>query len=202
MSKILIPYPVPTSTVIAYEKNNPYLVYVIRQAKKHMKRLTLVGGRCELPEQSHLDCIRDEWIQEAGGKGATLKRLRHWASKTDRYADPRESTLGKLAGKNCPTHLINEPALGLYGSPDEIYLAEVNGTPHPSDGEATECLAFDVRDIRITTEPVDSQFGAQHDLVLALYCRHLAKHIRIIHEDLSDMAKLRLTLLHLQELRK
>lgn len=197
MSKILIPFPVPTSTVIAYHKDSPYLVYLIRQAKKHKKRMTLVGGRCELPDQTHLDCIRDEWKQEAGGQNATLKNLRHWATKTDRDADPRETTLGKLTGNKCPKKLINQPVLGLYGCPDEIYLAEVDGTPFPSDGEATECILYDVRDLLISADESYSEFGAQHDLLLALYCRHLNGK-PVDHNFLSDMFRLRIKLLEFQ----
>lgn len=173
MSKTLIPFPVPTSTVIAHRKGKPHMVYLIEQTIKHNGRLTLIGGRCTLPKQSHTTCIREEWTQEAGGKGAELVNLRHWVYKTDRSADPRVTTLGKVTDNQCPEELRGQPVLGLYGSPDAIFIAEVAGQPYPNDGEAKQCILIDVRDIKITTTAEESKFGAQHDIVLALYAHKL-----------------------------
>ncbi len=201
MNKTLTPYPVPTSTVIAHVKDKPHWVYVIEQAVKHNGRDTLIGGRCTLPGQSHSACIRDEWAQEAGGKGAMLRKVRHWAYKTDRYADPRVTTLGKVTDKQCPEELINQPVLGLYGSPDAIFIAEVNGTPYPSDGEAKRCFLVDVHDIKITATAEESNFGAQHDLVLALYALTLKNprmSTRNIANALEDMSSLRAYLIRMQ----
>ncbi len=197
--KILIPFPVPTSTIIAHHKDNPYRVYVIEQAKKHNGRLTLVGGRCELPAQDHETCIKEEWVQEAGGKGATLTGLRFWLAKNDRFADPRKTTLGKVTSNQCPKRLINQPVLGLYGCPDAIFIAAVEGEPYPNDGEAKQCLLIDVREIVITETPEQSKFGAQHDLLLALYRQYLDRKIYFEPvEPISDMADFRRSLLFSQ----
>ncbi len=177
------------------------MVYLIEQAVKHKGRLTLVGGRCTLPKQSHTTCIREEWTQEAGGKGARLVNLRHWAYKTDRNADPRPTTLGKVTDKRCPEELINQPVLGLYGSPDALFIAEVEGEPYPSDGEAKQCLLIDVRDIKITSTANESKFGAQHDLVLALYDLMLKTPNMTtcdLAEVLEDMSSLRANLIRIQ----
>ncbi len=199
----LIPFPVPTSTVIAYHQHDPYKVWVIEQAKKHRGRLTLVGGRCELPGQSHETCITEEWQQEAGGNGpdgiaAELTCLQYFLTKNDRFADPRETTLGKLTSGKCPKKLLNQPVLGLYGSPDAIYLGRVIGTPYPNDGEAKQCLLFDIRELVITETADQSKFGAQHDLLLGLYRRFVDRKFHGTNEMLTDMNELRSSLLSIQ----
>jgi|GEM_PF-2960061 len=196
--QILIPFPVPTSSVIAYHQDDPYKVSLIEQAKKHRCRLTLIGGRCELPGQSHETCIQEEWVQEAGGKGAELTFLTYFLTKNDRFADPREVTLGKLTSGKCPQELIDLPVLGLYGSPDAIYMARVKGTPYPNDGEAKQCIWFDVRELVITETADESKFGAQHDLLLGLYRRFLDRKFQGTHEMLTDMNDLRRSLLQIQ----
>src|SRR4029453_19392287 len=113
---------VPTSTVIAIDPGDPYRVCVIEQVKKHGGRLTLVGGRVELPAQDHMTCALVEWDQEAGGKGAILVNPRLWAVKTDPKADIRESTLGKLTHELCPEELRAVPVHGHYGVPDRLHI--------------------------------------------------------------------------------
>lgn len=200
MKKSLIHIPVPTSTIIPHHFDDPYKVYLIEQAVKHDGKQTLVGGRREFPGQSHAECAIDEWDQEAGGKGATLINLRFWLDKKDLSVDVRKGTLGQFAGKTCPKHLVNEPAIGLYGSPDAIYIAAVQGTPHPKDGEAKQCLLMDVRDLVITETAEQSKFGAQHDLLLGLYRYYLDKNQYVgSGTNLEDMSKLRTFLLEWQE---
>lgn len=199
----LIPFPVPTSSVIAYHERDPYKVWLIEQAKKHRGRLTLVGGRCELPKQTHETCINEEWQQEAGGEGpdgtaAELTCLQYFLTKNDRFADPRQTTLGKVTGGNCPKELLDQPVLGLYGSPDAIYLGRVIGTPYPNDGEAKQCVLFDIRQLVITETADESKFGAQHDLLLGLYRRFLDRKFAGQIEMLSDMNELRRSLLSIQ----
>lgn len=196
--QILIPFPVPTSTAIAYHKDDPYRVYCIEQAVKHNGRLTLIGGRRELPAQNHRTCIEEEWVQEAGGKGATLSRLTQFLTKSDPFADPRQTTLGKVTSNQCPKELSNQPVLGLYGCPDVIFLAQVEGEPYPNDGEAKQCVLIDIRDLVITETAEQSKFGAQHDLLLGLYRRYLDRKFQTTHELLEDLTEVRQSLLKIQ----
>jgi hypothetical protein len=189
---------VPTSTLIGVHPDNPFLVCVIEQAKKHRKRMTLVGGRLRLPRQTHLTCLVDEFDEEAGGAGATLTDIRLWAIKTDPYSDVREVTLGKLTHETCDSFLSGVPVIGHYGAPDHIYLAKVIGTPFPKDGEAKECKFFDVRDLSCTNNEEESCFGAQHDLILIVYRLFLeGRPVEI--DDFTDFQKLRAKLLAILE---
>lgn len=189
---------VPTSTVIARHPDDPYLVCVITHAKKHGKRKTLVGGRVELPAQTHEECIHTEFGQEAGGKGATLTNVKLWAIKTDPYSDVRDSTLGKLTHGRCAAELADVAVTGHYGSPDHIYLADVVGEPFPLDGEATKCEFIDVREITCTVEPCLSTYGAQQDLVLIVYRMFLeGRQVRV--DDFNDFHELRAMLLETAE---
>jgi hypothetical protein len=183
-------FAVPTSSVIARGPSSPFEVCVIEQTKKHNSRLTLVGGRVELPRQTHLSCICDEWEQEAGGKGAKIEGVSLWAIKTDPYSDVRISTLGKLTHDTCPVEHRDLPVTGHYGVPDHLYLATVSGTPYPKDGEAKRCFFFDVRNLKITDDEKDSQFGAQHDLVLAVYRLFLSGRA-VVADDFADFVALR-----------
>ncbi len=181
---------VPTSSVIAHLADDPFKVCVIEQTVKHKGRLTLVGGKVELPRQSHFACAIDEWDQEAGGLGATLSGVRLWAVKTDPYSDVRPSTLGKLTHDLCPEELRSTPCIGHYGTPDHIFTASVVGTPAPKDGEAKRCFFFDVRDLQIGADESESRFGAQHDIVLAIYLLHLLGR-PVEREDMTDFKRLR-----------
>jgi hypothetical protein len=187
------PYLVPTSSLIAVHPDDPFQVCVIEQTQKHKGRLTLVGGRVEMHRQNHLQCALEEWGQEAGGLGATLVAPKLWAIKTDAYSDVRPSTLGKLTHGLCSEHLLETPVIGHYGAPDYIYVATVNGTPSPKDGEAKRCLFVDVRSIPCTATEEESRFGAQHDLVLLLYRLHLAGRA-VSNADLADFKELRIKL--------
>lgn len=189
---------VPTSTVIGRHPQNPYLVCVITHARKHRRRKTLVGGRVELPGQTHDQCVVAEFGQEAGGKGATLTNIKLWAIKTDPNSDVRESTLGKLTHETCAPELADLPVLGHYGAPDHIYLADVLGEPFPFDGEATKCEFVDVRQIACTETEAESLYGAQQDLVLIVYRMYLeGRQVEI--EDFTDFQKLRAMLLKTSE---
>ncbi len=185
---------VPTSTIIAATAHDPHKVWVIEQAKKHRKRMTLVGGRVELPRQTHLQCAFEEWGQEAGGKGATLIDLQLFATKTDPYSDVRPSTLGKLTHETCAPELRDVEVTGHYGAPDEIYWGRVDGEASPKDGEAKQCLLIDVRDIRCTETEEESRFGAQHDLILIVYRLFLYGR-SVDKEDFSNFSALRARLL-------
>jgi len=191
------PISIPTSTIIACDGMDPYQVCVIEQAKKHRRRKTLVGGKLELPpstsqicRQSFLDCAHKEWAEEAGGQGAILVAPELWAVRTDPYGDVREVTLSKACNELPPDDIKARPVIGHYGCPDCIFLAVVHGTPAPRDGEAKQCFFLDVRDIRITRTEEESQFGAQHDLILVLY-RHYLQGRAPTFADLSDFTALR-----------
>lgn len=190
---------VATSTVIALDANDPFRVCLIQQAKKHRQRKTLVGGK-RTGSDSHEDTAIGEFSQEAGGKGATLLDVKLWAIKTDRLADVRTVTLGRATDDLCPSELASLEVIAHYGYPDYLYIAAVEGTPAPKDGEAKNVVWMDVRDIVITECEEDSTFGAQHDLILALYRYALEGDARVgdlaIH--LSDMNALRTLLLSMQ----
>jgi ADP-ribose pyrophosphatase YjhB (NUDIX family) len=186
---------VPTSTIIATLKGDPFKVCVIEQNTKHQGRLTLVGGRVNLPSQNHRDCALAEWTEEVGGQGATLKNLRLWAVKTDPSSDVRPSTLGKLTHNSCPEALRDQPATGHYGAPDCIYTAVVEGKPHPNDDEAKSAIFIDVRELVVTPCEEQSKFGAQHDLILAVFRRHLEGR-PVQAGDFADFRSLRAMLLN------
>jgi hypothetical protein len=187
---------VPTSSVIAVDPKDPFKVCVIEQNGKHNGRLTLVGGKVEMPAQSHLQCAYDEWDQEAGGKNAKLIDLTLWAIKTDEHSDVRSSTLGKLTHNFCPPELANTPVIGHYGAPDYIYVGKVDGIPYPLDGEAKQCLFIDVRDVIVTATESESGYGAQHDLILVVYRLSLEGR-PVDSRDFSDFRALRETLRNL-----
>jgi hypothetical protein len=181
---------VPTSSVIARRRSNPFMVSVLEQTKKHNCRLTISGGRVELPLQTHLQCVYDEYDQEMGGKGAKLEDVSLWAIKTDPYSDVRPSTLGKLTHGTCLPEHRDIACVGHYGAPDHLYLSYVTGTPYPKDGEAKRCFDYDVRDLKITDDEKDSQFGAQQDLILAVYRLFLAGR-PVAVDDFVDFVSLR-----------
>ncbi|MBC7999899.1 MAG: hypothetical protein IAF58_18230 [Leptolyngbya sp.] len=189
---------VPTSSVIAIDANDPFKVCVIEQNGKHNGRLTLVGGKVEMPKQSHLQCAYDEWDQEAGGKGAKLIDLTLWAIKTDEHSDVRPATLGKLTHNFCPPELASTPVIGHYGAPDYIYVGKVDGIPYPLDGEAKQCLFIDVRDVIVTASESESRYGAQHDLILVAYRLSLQGR-PVDNRDFADFRALRAELARLTE---
>lgn len=160
---------VPTSSVIAVSADDAYKAWVIEQNGKHKGRLTLVGGKVIMPEQTHEQCALEEWDQEAGGKGAKLHDVKLWAVKTDAHSDVRQATLGKLTHDLCPESLRATVVTGHYGCPDYLYLAKVEGEPFPFDGEAKSCKLIDVRDVPWTETEAESRYGAQHDLILMVY---------------------------------
>lgn len=160
---------VPTSSVIAVSADDAYKAWVIEQNGKHKGRLTLVGGKVIMPEQTHEQCALEEWDQEAGGKGAKLHDMKLWAVKTDAHSDVRQATLGKLTHDLCPESLRAAVVTGHYGCPDYLYLAKVEGEPFPFDGEAKSCKLIDVRDVPWTETEAESRYGAQHDLILMVY---------------------------------
>lgn len=178
---------VPTSSVIAVSPVDPYQVCVIEQNGKHKGRLTLVGGKVIMPEQTHEQCALDEWDQEAGGKSAKLVDVSLWAIKTDAHSDVRSATLGKLTHDRCPEELRSTVVTGHYGCPDYLYLAKVEGEPFPFDGEAKSCKFIDVRDVAWTATEAESRYGAQHDLILMVYRLWLSGR----PVDLSDFADFR-----------
>jgi len=185
------PFLVPTSTVIALHPDDPYKVCVIEQTSKHAARLTLVGGRREMERHTHEQTAIAEWSEEAGGKGATLVDIRLWAVKTDANSDVRETTLGKVTFDRCPESMRDQPVVAHYGAPDYIYLAKVEGEPFPSDGEASQCLFIDIRDIPTPSEDeCRSSFGAQHDLILLSYLLELQGY-PVSNTDLADFVALR-----------
>jgi hypothetical protein len=188
---------VPTSSIIAVRANDPYKVCVIEQNGKHNDRLTLVGGKVIMPEQTHEQCAYEEWDQEAGGRSAKLKGLSLWAVKTDEHSDVRPTTLGKLTHDLCPAELRTLPVVGHYGAPDYIYLANVEGEPYPLDGEAKQCIFIDVREVEVTETEKESRFGAQHDLILAVYRLYLEGR-PVDNRDFSDFTLLRRMLLSKQ----
>ncbi len=114
-----------------------------------------------------------------------------WAVKCDPNSGLRKTTLGKLTHSTCPEALRNVPVFGHYGVPDSIFLGAVEGTPHPNDGEAKGFFKYDVRNIQITATEEESKFGANHDLILAVYRLELAGCRIDKAEAFSDLAKLR-----------
>ena len=197
------PFLVPTSTVIALHPDDPFKVCVIEQAWKHASRLTLVGGRREMHQHTHAETAVTEWAEEAGGKGAKLVDLKLWAVKTDAHSDVRETTLGKVTFGRCPESMADQPVVAHYGAPDFIYIGKVDGEPFPSDGEASQCLFIDIRNIPTPTDDErKSPFGAQHDLILLVYLLEL--HGRpMTNVDFADFRHLRMTLAKLiSELRQ
>ena len=194
----ILSFPVPTCSTIAVSPTDAFKVNLIEQTEKHKGRFTIVGGRQELPLQSAEQCARDEYDQEAGGKGSTLRNLRLWTVKTDPNSDVRQSTLGKLCNYTCAPEHNDIPVIGHYGTPDYLWLATVEGTPHPKDGEAKRCFYFDVRDIVITENEKDSKFGAQQDLILAVYRYALERGRQVETSDFANFVNLRERLLRVQ----
>lgn len=190
---------VPTSTIIARRAEDDWFnVCVIKHSAKHRQRITLIGGK-RTGEATHEDTAKEEFAQEVGGLDATIHGLSLWAVKSDRLCDVREVTLGRVTDEHCPPHLSDIKVTAYYGYPDYIYTGVIEGTPSPNDGEAQDVTWIDVRDIVITEHEEDSQFGAQHDLVLALY-RWWVEHFGGLDENrlLSDFKQLRATLIEWQ----
>lgn len=186
---------VPTSTVIACEKLNPYQVLVIEQAQKHRGRFTLVGGK-RSGDNSHDQCAVNEFREEVGGRNATIDSLSLWAIKTDARSDTRVVSLKKASDGYCPEELNEVQVKASYGCPDYIYTGTVNGAPHPNDGEAKSVVFLDVRNIRVSDTADESRFGAQHDLILAVYRLYLdGRPVKLT--DFTDLVALRLELISL-----
>lgn len=202
----VVPIAVPTVTVLGIHPEDPFKVAVIKhQPGKHRGRRTLVGGKYKLRsavtplQQAHI-----EWAEEAGGEGATLENPELWAIKLDHNADVREVTLSKATDGDCPAWLSKVRARAFFGTPDRIYIATVQGNPAPvvGDGEdlaeSVKCEWFDVRTLMLTLEEADSQFGAQHDLILKVYYFVLTGKWQLKPGDFEDFEALRVRLLELQ----
>ncbi len=184
---------VPTCTIILTRPDNPYEVAVIEQSEKHNGRFTLVGGKLTgdfTPEM----CAEEEFDQEVGGKAAKLISPTRLTVKTDRMADPRVVSLKKATDGLCPDTLAGLKVLALYGVPDYIFVGTVEGELAPKDGEAKRVEWIDVRNVKVTATAAESIFGAQHDLLLIAYCRHL-QGTPIDPLALSDLAAYREALL-------
>ncbi len=183
---------VPTSTVIARHKKNPYLVTTLVPVEKHKNRNVACGGRIE-PDQTPETCIVTEYEQEMGGKGSFIENVRLFAIRTDATGDIRVNpkvTLGKLSFDQCPEENRSLQVAGHYGVPDHIFIADVEGEPSPNDHEAKECVWVDIRKIVVTATEEESTFGAQHDLVLIVYRLYLAgRDVEV--DDFVDLNQLR-----------
>ncbi len=161
---------IPTVTVVACHPQDHLKVLLVKSVNKHDGRLVLVGGclnlqNCELPRRA----VVREFTKEVGGKGATLEDLTFWTVKSDPYLDVRASTLGKLTHDRCQPGVTSLEVAGHYGCPDWLFVGKVVGEPFPKDGEVEDCVWFDLRDLQISANPLDSQFGADHDLILGFY---------------------------------
>lgn len=184
---------VPTSTIIGYHPQDPALVCVLVHAAKHQGRMTMPGGKCT-GGKTHRECALEEFDQEVGGLGASLLNLRLLAIKYDLLADVRKTTLGRATDYLCPQAEAEEEVTALYGCPDHIFVAEVQGEPSPKDGEAKSTLWFDVRTLVIAPNSAESAFAAEHDLILHLYRKSLEGR-PVSNTDMLDMRKLRSSIL-------
>lgn len=203
-----IPIAVPTVTVIAYRADDPYMVLVIKHhSTKHGGRCTLVGGKVPMwrsttsSSSRHANRMHTEWLEEAGGKGASLKDLRLWAIKVDAESDVRVVPLSKSTDGCAPRVLGLLPTEAFFGTPDLIYLAEVVGEPAPqpsADAEAVSAEWIDVRNLVITDSAADSQYGAQHDLIMKVYCYWMNRRWQQMVDDFEDFSQLRSYLLAMQ----
>jgi hypothetical protein len=204
-------FPVPTSTYIPQvsSEKTPHLIWLMEPEEKHNGRWILLGGRAKarkpgrmsssgvrlLPSfQTPMQCLRAEFTEEAGGAGATMISPKLWAIKCDPNSGLRKTTLGKLTHNTCPEPLRNVPVFGHYGVPDSIFTGGVKGTPHPNDGEAKGFFKYDVRKVEVTASEQESKFGANHDLIVAVYRLELAGCQINKAEAFSDLTKLRRTL--------
>lgn len=201
-----VPIAVPTVTVLGIHPENPYLVAVIKhQPSKHRGRRTLVGGKYKLRgKTSPLQQAHTEWAEEAGGEGATLVNPELWAIKLDHNADVREVTLNKSTDGDCPFWLKNVRTKAFFGTPDRIYIATVEGTPAPVKGEGADlaesvkCEWYDVRQLTLSFDEAESEFGAQHDLIMKVYYFVLEGKWQLKPGDFEDFEVLRERLIELQ----
>lgn len=202
----MTPIAVPTVTVIAFHRANPYLVLVIKHRQtKHAGKLTLVGGKYPLRQvKTALQQMLKEWWEEAGGNDARLIDPKLWAVKLDHRSGHRFVTLAKATDGDCPRWLANVQVQAFFGVPDRLFAAAVEGEPAPNRGEtddlaeATECLWIDTRQLRIQADKSVSQFGAQHDLILKVWCYVLDKRMSIDLDTFDDFDALRERLLSMQ----
>lgn len=184
---------VPTATMIAYRLDNPLYVCVIRHAKKHDGKLTLPGGRKEPGEDPRVRA-EIEFDEEAGGTNEDrvvlgTPKLVFAACCPNR--DIREAKFGKLTFNRCPEEMRELTVKGIYGAPDFVFAARIlSGTPAPRDGEAKECLFVDAQEVTVPEHAEESEFGAGHDLILALW-RYLCTGGIIRPEWLADFALMR-----------
>ncbi len=201
-----VPIAVPTVTVLATHPEDPFLVSVIKhQPTKHNGRRTLVGGKFKLRGvTTPLEQAHTEWAEEAGGAGATLENVELWAIKLDHNADVRQVPLKKSTDGDCPSWLEGVTTTAYFGTPDRIYTATVKGTPAPVTGEgddlaeSVKCEWVDVRSLQLTCEEHQSKFGAQHDLIMKVYCHVLEGRWTLKPGDFEDFEALRLRLLEMQ----
>ncbi len=202
----MLPIAVPTVTVLAVHPKDPFKVAVIKhQPTKHKGRRTLVGGKFQLRgTNSPLQQAHQEWAEEAGGKGATLENVELWAIKLDHNADVRQVPLKKSTDGDCPSFLEGVTTTAFFGTPDRIYTATVKGTPAPVKGEGADlaesvkCEWVDVRSLQLTAEEHQSHYGAQHDLIMKVYCHVLENRWTLKPSDFEDFETLRNRLLEIQ----
>jgi len=201
-----LPIAVPTVTVLAVHPEDPFKVSVMKhQPTKHNGRRTLIGGKFKLRgTTTPLQQAHTEWAEEAGGEGATLENVELWAIKLDHNADVRQVPLKKSTDGDCPSWLEGVTTTAYFGTPDRIYTATVKGTPAPVTGEgedlaeSVKCEWVDVRSIQLTCEAHQSSYGAQHDLIMKVYCHVLEGRWVLKPGDFEDFEALRDRLLEIQ----
>jgi hypothetical protein len=85
-----------------------------------------------------------------------------------------------------------------------LITATVKGLPAPVKGtgddlaESVKCEWVDVRSLQLTCEEHQSQFGAQHDLIMKVYCHVLENRWTLKPSDFEDFEVLRDRLLEMQ----
>ena len=138
--------PIPTTTVIASHKSDPYLVAVFRSTGKHGNKLVLPGGRVKVGKQNWLQTGLAELQEELGVQHLENIKLFCTCSATER--DLRSITFTKfLDGVEVPETLPKDIKIIGHYTFDVVFTGQTDDDLRPDADEALEAFYIDVRSI-------------------------------------------------------
>lgn len=158
--------PLPTTTIIASQKENPYMVAIFRSTGKHGNKLVLPGGRVKVGQHNWLQTGIIEAGEELGIKNLENPKFFCLCSNPNR--DIRNISIEKfLDGKERPADFPDTIEVIGHYTFDVVITAQIDDQLIPDASEAKEASFIDVRGIH------PEEFALDHGHILVAYCNYL-----------------------------
>jgi len=158
--------PVPTTTIIASKKGDPYLVAIFRSTGKHGNKLVLPGGRVKVGQQNWLQAGVTEINEELGINNIENPKFFCLCSNPDR--DVRNISIKKfLDGQEKPVDFSDSIEVVGHYTFDVVIIIQTDDELIPNADEAKDATFIDVR----TIQP--DEFVLDHGYLLVAYCNYL-----------------------------